>query len=68
MFKVDFKFDLAGILNQDADEDLQKLINKPKSNVKAIDRAMSKIYLQLIKDKWEWKIIIGQHRYKNIGS
>uniref|UniRef100_A0A2A4JB67 Uncharacterized protein n=1 Tax=Heliothis virescens TaxID=7102 RepID=A0A2A4JB67_HELVI len=46
------KFDLSGI-GENADDYIQRLQARQEMNFKAIDRAMSKIDIQLIQEKWE---------------
>lgn len=46
-------FDLSGILEDEPDEKMQQLVSRQRCNFKALERAMSKIKIELITEKWE---------------
>lgn len=48
-------FDLTGIMVADSDDNLKKLINQQGRNFKALTKAMSKINIDFITEKWEFE-------------
>jgi hypothetical protein len=51
--KSSIKFDLTGLLDDEANDDVILLLNKQECNFKPIDRAMSKIDTVSSNEKWE---------------
>lgn len=46
-------FDLSGVVKESTDEQVKTLHKRQESNFKALDRAMSKIDLKIVMEKWE---------------
>ncbi|KOB77020.1 Uncharacterized protein OBRU01_04722 [Operophtera brumata] len=46
-------FDLSGIWEDEPDDNIKILLNQQKCNFKALERAMTKIKIELISEKWE---------------
>ncbi|KOB55889.1 Uncharacterized protein OBRU01_25121, partial [Operophtera brumata] len=49
-------FDLSGIWEDEPDDNIKILLNQQKCNYKALERAMTKIKIELISEKWELEV------------
>ncbi|XP_035457953.2 uncharacterized protein LOC118281482 [Spodoptera frugiperda] len=53
--KQDLNFDLSGLIEEETEEDVKKLITQQERNFKALTKAMSKINIDFITENWEFE-------------